>query len=66
MARLVKDFDADYKDGNYKVVTEVGGRLPAVTVYDNRTGSEAEYYKVYSKPIKRIEKDRRGGFILYV
>ena len=65
MARLVKDFDEDCKAGNYIVKAEVGGGLPAVTVYDNRRGSESEYYKIYAKPIQRIRQNK-DVYVLYV
>ena len=65
MSRLVKDFDADCKQGNYVVKAEVGNGLPAVTVYDNRTGSEREYYGVFAKVIKKIRKNK-DIYVLYV
>ena len=63
--RLVKDFDADCKDGNYVVKTEIGSGLPDVIVYDNRIGNEKEYYRISSKVIQKIRKNK-DCYILYV
>ena len=63
--RLVKDFDNDCKEGNYIVKAEVSDGLPAVTVYDNRTGSEREYYSIYGKAIQKIRKNK-DCYVLYV
>ena len=65
MARLVKDFDEDCKRGNYIVRAVVGDALPTVIVYDNRTGSESEYYSIYRKPIQRIRQDK-DLYVLYI
>lgn len=65
MSRLVKDFDADCKDGKYIVKAEVGSGLPAITVYDNRTGSENEYYGIYAKVIQKIRKNK-DCYVLYI
>ena len=65
MARLVKDFDQDCKEGNYIVKKTVGENLPAVTVYDNRSGSESEYYSIYAKPILKIRQNK-NLYVLYI
>lgn len=65
MARLVKDFDEMVKAERYVVKKSVGDGFPAVTVYDNRTGSDAEYYSIYAKPIKNISKSK-DRYTLYI
>ena len=65
MARLVKDFDETVKSEHYVVKKSIGDGFPAVTVYDNRTGSEAEYYSIYAKPIKSISKGK-DRYTLYI
>lgn len=63
--RLVKDFDADCKDGKYVVKVKVDENYPAITVYDNRVGNEKDYYSIYYKIIKKIRKNK-DCYILYV
>ena len=63
--RLVKDFDADCEKGDYVVKVEVGEGLPPVMVYDNRTGSEREYYRISAKPIQKIRRNK-DVYVLYV
>ena len=65
MARMVKDFDAECKDGKYVVKAEVGNGLPAVTVYDNRIGTEKTYYSIFAKPIQKIRKNK-DCYVLYI
>lgn len=65
MARLVKDFDNDCKKGNYIVKKRVADNLPAVTVYDNRTGSEREYYMIFGKVIQEIRQNK-DCYVLYI
>lgn len=65
--RPVKDFDEMCKEGNYIVKKKVSEDLPAVTVYDNRTSSESEYYSIYAKPIQKIVQDKKKKlYILYI
>ena len=63
--RPIKDFDEMCKDGNYIVKATVDDSLPPVTVYDNRTGTDSEYYGIYNKTIQKIEQ-RKGYYILYI
>ena len=63
--RLVKDFDAGVKTEHYIVKKCVDNGLPPVIVYDNQTGSDAEYYRIYAKPVKRVSKSKKH-FILYI
>ena len=63
--RLVKDFDMDCKDGKYIVKAEVGNGFPSVLVYDNRTVNDKEYYRIYSKVIQKIRKNK-DCYVLYV
>lgn len=65
MARLVKDFDEQVRKEHYKVKTSVDDRLPAITVYDNQTGTDSEYYRIYTKAIKSIRKNK-DCYVLYV
>ncbi len=65
MARLVRDFDDACKEGNYIVKMEVDKRLPAVTVYDNRSGSDREYYAIFAKVIQKIRKNK-DCYVLYI
>lgn len=45
---MVKDFDEQCKEGDYVVIHD------GCIIYDNRIGSESDYYKVYAKPIDRV------------
>lgn len=65
MARLVKDFDSMVKTEHYIVKKSVGSGLPYVTVYDNKAGTDSQYYSVYAKPIKRIQKNK-NSYTLYI
>jgi hypothetical protein len=55
----VKDFDASCKEGNY--IVKNGSEI----VYDNRTGAEKEYYRIYMKFVHRIT-EHEGCFVLHV
>lgn len=65
MARLVKDFDSLVKSEHYIVKKSVGDGLPCVLVYDNKTGTDTQYYSIYAKPIKRIQKNK-NSYTLYI
>lgn len=63
----VKDFDKDCREGNYIVKVMVDTNLPDVIVYDNRTGTEEEYYRVYTKPILKIRENKSEHYYeLYI
>ena len=57
--KLVKDFDEQCMDGKYVVMAKEG------VVYDNRTGSESDYYNVFAKRIVRIRKNK-DYYVLHV
>ena len=65
MARLVKDFDEMVRAEHYIVKKTVGDGLPAVKVYDNRAGTDAEYYRIFNKPIQRVIKGKTA-YTLYI
>lgn len=65
MARRVKDFDEQVRKEHYKVKISVGDGLPAITVYDNQTGTDSEYYRIYTKVIKSI-RENKDCYVLYV
>lgn len=63
--RRVYEFDNECKSGNYVVKEKVSNSSKPIAVYDNRTGSDAEYYRVYNKQIYRIEIEN-NLYTLYV
>lgn len=65
MAQVVKDYDEITKTEHYIVKKTVGGGLPAVTVYDNKTGTDAQYYRIYCKKVLRVTRSK-DYFTLYI
>lgn len=62
----VKYYDELYGRGHYTVKVSQGRGMRAKVVYDNLTGTDAEYYKIYCKPVKKVLQRPDSSFILYI
>ena len=63
--RRVKDYDEITTTEHYVVKKIVEKGLPAVIVYDNFTGTDAQYYRIYNEKVLRVTK-ARDYYTLYI